>query len=132
MGAEILQEKIAMLSEILAAFDAPASIGPADTYQDIVTDADRMTRAVQALLAVLSQRPHSHAVRKNPDAYLQFAASVERAGNAIRDAFDERKRPDADKPDILDMIRTAFDGNDIAYKNRALRKAHDEIQRLRS
>jgi flagellin-specific chaperone FliS len=94
--------------------------------------ADRMTRAIHALHAVLSQRPHSHAVRKNVDAYLQFAASVERAANEVRDAWDGRTQSEADKPDILGIIRTAFDGNDVPYKNRALRKAHDEIQRLRS
>lgn len=32
--------------------------------------------------------------------------------------------------DILGIVRTAFDGDDVAYKNRALRKAHDEIERL--
>lgn len=97
-----------------------------------MTDTDRLTRAVQALHAVLSQRPHWSTVQKNPDNYVQFAASVERAANEVRDAFDEQKRPDTDKPDILGVIRTAFDGNDIPYKNRALRKAHDEIQRLRT
>lgn len=94
-----------------------------------MTDTDRMTRAIQALHAVLSQRPHSTLVQKNPDAYLQFAASVERAANEVRDAWDH---PETDKPDILGIIRTAFDGNDVPYKNRALRKAHDEIQRLRT
>lgn len=34
--------------------------------------------------------------------------------------------------DILGIVRTAFDGGDVTYKNRALRKAHDEIERLRS
>lgn len=32
--------------------------------------------------------------------------------------------------DLLGIIRTAFDGDDVAAKNRALRKAHDEIKRL--
>lgn len=36
LGGEMRREKIAMLSEILAAFDAPANIGDAKTYQDIV------------------------------------------------------------------------------------------------
>lgn len=33
--------------------------------------------------------------------------------------------------DILDQIRSAFDGEDIPRKNLALRKAHDEIELLR-
>ncbi|THV13765.1 hypothetical protein [Rhizobium rhizophilum] len=33
--------------------------------------------------------------------------------------------------DILDQIRSAFDGEDTPRKNLALRKAHDEIELLR-
>lgn len=53
--------------------------------------ADRLTRAIQALHAVLSTKPHSTLVRKNVDAYIQFAASVERAANEVRDAWDEQR-----------------------------------------
>lgn len=34
-------------------------------------------------------------------------------------------------PDILDQIRSAFDGEDTPKKNLALRKANDEIELLR-
>ncbi len=33
--------------------------------------------------------------------------------------------------DVLDQIRSAFDGEDTPRKNLALRKAHDEIELLR-
>jgi hypothetical protein len=48
--------------------------------------------AIQALHAVISQKPHSSLVRKNLDAYIQFAASVERAANAVRDAYEIERR----------------------------------------
>lgn len=53
---------------------------------------DAVDQAIQALHAVISQKPHSSLVRKNPDAYIQFAASVERAANAVRDAYEPIRR----------------------------------------
>ena len=44
--------------------------------------------AIQALHAVISRRPHSILVQKNVDAYFQFATAVERAANAVRDAYE--------------------------------------------
>lgn len=57
-----------------------------------MTHLDSLRTAIDQLHAVISQKPHSTIVRKNPDAYLQFAASVERAGNAIRDAYEQLRR----------------------------------------
>jgi hypothetical protein len=34
--------------------------------------------------------------------------------------------------DIADRVRSAFDGEDVARKNIALRQAHDHIARLRA
>jgi hypothetical protein len=48
--------------------------------------------AIQALHAVISSRPHSTLVQKNVDAYFQFAAAVERAANAVRDAYEIERR----------------------------------------
>lgn len=48
--------------------------------------------AIQALHAVLSMRPHSILVQKNPDAYVQFASAVERAAIAVRDAYEIERR----------------------------------------
>lgn len=34
--------------------------------------------------------------------------------------------------DTIEQMKAAFDSDDVTFKNRALRKAHDELERLKA
>jgi hypothetical protein len=51
-----------------------------------------VARAVQSLHAVISRRPHSAAIYIRPQTYLDWANEVEKAANAVRDAYEIERR----------------------------------------